>query len=408
MPRKGTQTEPNTGLIQQVSRGTTRSRKRKADVAVYLQDPDEEIAEMTKKRQCESQACWDLATSSYQRISTPEHEVEEQVARDAALLRFAQYNFTDHCTPTRSSPLPVLCWANRDHVWNNLLQKDQSYIRDRRFMERHPNLQPKMRAILLDWMMEVCEVYKLHRETFYLAQDYFDRFMATQRNILKTTLQLIGISALFIAAKLEEIYPPKVHQFAYVTDGACTEDEILSMELIIMKELKWSLNPMTPVSWLNVYMQMAYLRATGEMLVPQFPQATFVQIAELLDVCVLDMGCLDFSYGMLAASALFHFSSLELVERVSGYQWADVEQCVKWMVPFAMSIRETGSAQLKLFKGISTDDMHNIQVHVQYLQLLERALSYQQMDVEQTQRSPAPSGVLTPPPSSEKPESSEP
>lgn len=33
----------------------------------------------------------------------------------------------------------------------------------------------------------------------------------------------------------QEIYPPKLHQFAYVTDGACTEDEIISMELIIMK-----------------------------------------------------------------------------------------------------------------------------------------------------------------------------
>ncbi|KAL4613621.1 G1/S-specific cyclin-E1 isoform X2 [Arapaima gigas] len=407
MPRKGAQMDPKMGLVQQVSRGAARSRKRKADVAVYLQDPDE-VAEMTTKRQCDSQVCLDLPASPYKTIPTPDHEAEEEVLDGAALLRFAQYNLSGHCMPIRSSPLPVLCWANKDDVWNNLLQKDQSYPRDCHFMEQHPNLQPKMRAILLDWMMEVCEVYKLHRETFYLAQDYFDRFMATQRNVLKTTLQLIGISALFIAAKLEEIYPPKVHQFAYVTDGACTEDEILSMELIIMKELKWSLNPLTPVSWLNVYMQMAYLKATGEMLVPQFPQATFVQIAELLDVCVLDLGCLDFSYSMLAASALFHFSSMELVERVSGYQWVDMERCVKWMVPFAMSIRETGSSQLKLFKGIAADDMHNIQVHTSYLQLLERALSYQQMDVEQTQRSPAPTGVLTPPPSSEKPESLEP
>lgn len=49
----------------------------------------------------------------------------------------------------------------------------------------------------------MCEVYKLHRETFYLAQDFFDRYMATQQNIVKTLLQLIGISSLFIAAKLE-------------------------------------------------------------------------------------------------------------------------------------------------------------------------------------------------------------
>lgn len=50
---------------------------------------------------------------------------------------------------------------------------------------------------------QVCEVYKLHRETFYLAQDFFDRYMATQHDIVKTLLQLIGISSLFIAAKLE-------------------------------------------------------------------------------------------------------------------------------------------------------------------------------------------------------------
>lgn len=39
----------------------------------------------------------------------------------------------------------------------------------------------------------------------------------------------------------QEMYPPKVHQFAYVTDEACTEDEILSMEIIIMKVKKQQL-----------------------------------------------------------------------------------------------------------------------------------------------------------------------
>lgn len=48
-------------------------------------------------------------------------------------------------------------WASKDDVWNNLLRKDKLYLRDTHVMERHPNLQPKMRAILLDWLMEVCD-----------------------------------------------------------------------------------------------------------------------------------------------------------------------------------------------------------------------------------------------------------
>lgn len=59
-----------------------------------------------------------------------------------------------------------------------------------------------MRAILLDWLIEVCEVYKLHRETYYLAVDYLDRYLSTNIKISKTRLQLIGITCLFVAAKV--------------------------------------------------------------------------------------------------------------------------------------------------------------------------------------------------------------
>ncbi len=51
--------------------------------------------------------------------------------------------------------------------------------------------------------VQVSEVYSLHRQTAYLAQDYFDRFMLTQENVNKDYLQLIGITALFIASKIE-------------------------------------------------------------------------------------------------------------------------------------------------------------------------------------------------------------
>lgn len=50
----------------------------------------------------------------------------------------------------------VFCsWANRDEVWKIMLNKERTYLRDKHFLQRHPLLQPKMRAILLDWLMEV-------------------------------------------------------------------------------------------------------------------------------------------------------------------------------------------------------------------------------------------------------------
>ncbi|XP_048371820.1 G1/S-specific cyclin-E1 [Sphaerodactylus townsendi] len=373
----------------------TRTRKRKADVAIFLQDPDEEISavEVSKKKQSERQPSSRI--DAHMLIPTPDKDDELGSPNFSSFMH-------QRLVSARASPLPVLGWATGDDVWKNMVNKEQTYVSDKRYMQRHPLLQPKMRVILLDWLMEVCEVYKLHRETFYLAQDFFDRFMATQHNVVKTLLQLIGISSLFIAAKLEEIYPPKLHQFAYVTDGACTEDEILSMELIVMKALKWNLSPMTVVSWLNIYMQVAYPSDISEMLLPQYPKTIFVQIAELLDLCILDIGCLGYTYGILAASALYHFSSCELMQRVSGYKLCDIEECVKWMVPFALAIREMGSSARKHFRGIPEEDLHNIQTHINTFDLLDKAEAKRAALAVKNQASPLPIGVLTPPQSNKK------
>lgn len=134
-----------------------------------------------------------------------------------------------------------------------------------------------MRSILIDWLNEVCEVYKLHRETYFLAVDYIDRYLSLKKELKKNHLQLLGITALFIAAKVssstslsvfqaidsnqslthqaEEIYPPKIGEFAYVTDGACTDEDILREELLILSALDWKINPVTVIGWLGLYMQ---------------------------------------------------------------------------------------------------------------------------------------------------------
>lgn len=82
----------------------------------------------------------------------------------------------------------------------------------------------------------------------------------------------------------------------------------------------------------------------------------------------------------------------------------EVEECVRWMVPFAMVLREVGGSPMKTFTGIPADDMHNIQTHVSYITWLDKAYSYHDVDLERHSSCPVPSGVLTPPLSIEKTE----
>uniref|UniRef100_A0A665U083 Cyclin E2 n=1 Tax=Echeneis naucrates TaxID=173247 RepID=A0A665U083_ECHNA len=344
-----------------------------------------------------SSKCWseDGATPCVL-IETPHKELEP-----ADQSSFKQYRFQNLFIRT---PIPSLSWASADDVWVKMLNKELKYVHDKSYLQRHPKLQSKMRAILLDWLLEVSEVYSLHRQTAYLAQDYFDRFMLTQENVNKDYLQLIGITALFIASKIEEIYPPKIYEFAYVTDGACDVWDIQRTELHILKALDWKLCPETAISWLKLYAQVEAQKDDKNFLFPQFSQETYIKMAQLLDLCMMDINSLDYSYSILAAAAFYHFSSsFDIVHKVSSLTWESVVPCVRWMSPFMDILRSEVQPQLKNFPKVKADDRHNIQTHVAYLDLLRKAQE-RQIDNPECHMSPVALGtILTPPSSAEKP-----
>ncbi|XP_075215035.1 cyclin E isoform X2 [Lycorma delicatula] len=283
-------------------------------------------------------------------------------------------------------PLPQLRWANSEELWDMMLMKDEESLaaRDPDLFAQHPNLQPRMRAVLLDWIIEVCEVYKLHRETYYLTMDYLDRYLTAKSAVPKQQLQLIGITCLLIASKVEEIYPPKVAEFAYVTDGACTEDEILKMELSILKALGWELSPVTVNNWLSTYLQLCYkdkARHSLGFIFPQFAGDLFKRISQLLDLATLDINCLKYSYSILAASCLYLTCSKSLALRVTGLEEEDVELCVDWMRAFWEVLQEEFPEQRKSKslppgpnKGNVLNDEHNLLTHSVTLEMLVSSL----------------------------------
>ena len=65
-----------------------------------------------------------------------------------------------HALPMRDSPLPSLNWADSREVWQLMIRKEELYVRSADMLSRHPALQPRMRAILLDWLIEVSSVMR--------------------------------------------------------------------------------------------------------------------------------------------------------------------------------------------------------------------------------------------------------
>lgn len=93
-----------------------------------------------------------------------------------------------------------------------------------------PHLNWKMRALLVDWMIELSAEFDLRRETFYLAYNYLDRFLNNVKNVEKKYFQLIGTAALYLACKVEEIFTPKLEYFIIATDRGYNHEQILGME----------------------------------------------------------------------------------------------------------------------------------------------------------------------------------
>merc|ERR1719443_606215 len=104
------------------------------------------------------------------------------------------------------------------------------------FMETQADINPRMRAILIDWLVEVHMKYKLRAETLFLSVSILNRFLAKQQ-VSRRKLQLVGVVSTLIAAKYEEIYPPEINDLVYICDKAYTKNEIMEMEVVVLNVL---------------------------------------------------------------------------------------------------------------------------------------------------------------------------
>ncbi|OJD34210.1 g2 mitotic-specific cyclin [Diplodia corticola] len=118
------------------------------------------------------------------------------------------------------------------------------------YMDNQSEIQWSMRSVLMDWLVQVHHRFTLLPETLFLAVNYVDRFLSC-KVVSLGKLQLVGATAIFVAAKYEEINCPSVSEIVYMVDGGYTVDEILKAERFMLSMLQFELGWPGPMSFLR-------------------------------------------------------------------------------------------------------------------------------------------------------------
>ncbi|XP_030560894.1 G2/mitotic-specific cyclin-B [Drosophila novamexicana] len=152
----------------------------------------------------------------------------------------------------------------------------------------------KMRAVLIDWINEVHLQFHLAAETFHLAVAIIDRYLQVVKNTRRKYLQLVGVTALFIATKYEELFPPAIGDFVFITDDSYTGREIRQMELQILKAIDNNLSRPLPIHFLRRYSKAASAEDEHHAMSKYF-----------LELAAMDYELASYKPSEIAAGSLF-------------------------------------------------------------------------------------------------------
>lgn len=193
------------------------------------------------------------------------------------------------------------------------------------YMKKQPDITNSMRAILVDWLVEVGEEYKLQNETLYLAVNYIDRFLSSM-SVLRGKLQLVGTAAMLLASKFEEIYPPEVAEFVYITDDTYTKKQVLRMEHLVLKVLSFDLAAPTINQFLTQYFCHQAVGKQVESLAMYLGELSLVESDPFLKYLPSQMAAAAY---ILANNTLTGSSWPKSLVEMTGYTLEDLMPCIE-------------------------------------------------------------------------------
>ncbi|GAA6037487.1 hypothetical protein JCM8097_008212 [Rhodosporidiobolus ruineniae] len=138
-----------------------------------------------------------------------------------------------------------------DEIFQYMSELEEQSMPNPRYMDHQTEIEWSMRTTLIDWLLQVHMRYHMLPETLWIAVNIIDRFLSN-RVVSLVKFQLVGVTAMFVAAKYEEIMAPSVEEFVYMTEGGYSRDEILRGERIILQSLEFNVSSYcSPYSWVR-------------------------------------------------------------------------------------------------------------------------------------------------------------
>ena len=145
---------------------------------------------------------------------------------------------------------PLMVAEYVSEIFEYLKVLEESTMPNPDYMDHQENLEWQLRGVLVDWLIEVHTRFHLLPETIFLAVNIIDRFLST-RVVELEKLQLVGVTAMFIASKYEEVLSPHVSNFRHVADDGFSDEEILKAERYVLAGLNYDLSYPNPMNFLR-------------------------------------------------------------------------------------------------------------------------------------------------------------
>jgi len=248
-------------------------------------------------------------------------EVEEEYPEKAR-----EQDWDDLDAEDEFDPIMVSEYVN--DIFNYLKEKEISTKPDpESILEVNKELTWKMRTSLVDWIIQLHYAFKFCLETLYLTINIVDRFLSVHI-VPSAHLPLVGIAALFIAAKYEEIIVPSVEQILKAANNCNIPEEVFIVERCILRELEFDLNYPSPLNFLRRISKADDYEMFGRTLSKFF-----------MELSLLNSEFLNYLPSKITAASMY-LSRIMLdrpewtpnLRHYSGYHEDELKECVSLLI----------------------------------------------------------------------------